>query len=478
MAGLLGITLGAAATGQASAQLNFAGSWSTSTDKGGWLYDLTMTQTGTNVTGNYTVTTAGDQQGTKGQITGTVSGSTLSLKWTQDYKTTPNAFTGTAQFTLCADGNHFAGPYQSTGGPSASLLTPDLLIGTWIGTRKGTAAGVQDKIAKALQTWLAAVGVTNASLAVMQNDGCLVGQYGYGNRRSTTSVPVASLTKAITAMCIANLVDAGKLNYTDKASTLLKSLFTDPTTKIADKRANDITVANLLRHQSGFPNGPGNDPVAPPWAAGVTNTASADVTFAKAQLAMNLDRAPGTGTWDQHYNNVNYDLLGLIIKQVTGSSYETFCKQSLFGVQSSLHFHAYPDDMPRIGAGIPALGSFGGWQISVEQYADFIDRHYRKMSTNADKFMNDSLTANPNSQGYAYGLGVVLKKNSTGGRNISHFGNWPGGLPPPPATTPPEFSSYFQLWDNNLLVVLALDKNKTDVTSPSLDTAMTTAAGK
>jgi CubicO group peptidase (beta-lactamase class C family) len=476
---VLGVTLGTAAVGPTHAQ-TFAGSWSTSTDKVGWFYDMTLTQTGANVTGNYTVTTAGDQQGTKGDIKGTVSGSTLKLTWNQETRkqgqVQANAFTGTAEFTLCADNNHFMGTYTATGGPALPSLTKDLLAGTWIGTKKGTAPGVQDKLATGFKTWLSSVGVTNASLAVMQK-GCLVGQYGFGNRRTTTPVPVASLTKAITAMCIANLVDGGKLSYTDKVSDRLKSLFTGPGVTIADNKAKDITIANLLRHQSGFPGGVGNDPVVPPWAAGVTNTASADQTFAKAQLAKNLDRAPGTGTWAQsHYNNVNFALLGMIIAQVTGQSYEAFCRQA---VLTPSRFHGYPVDQPRIGTGIPAMGAFGGWEITMEQYADFIDSHYRRMSAGADKFMSDSLTSNADSNGIAYGLGVVTgKSRASSTRNYWHFGNWPGGNPPAPPTTPQQFSSYFALWDNDLLAVAALDQNKTGVTSPSLDCAMLTAQGK
>src|ERR1700676_2521199 len=131
---LLGITLGSAAVRQAHAQGTFAGSWNTSTANPGRLYDLTLNQNGTNVTGNYTVTTAGDQQGTKGQITGTVNGNTLKFTWTQDSKQqgkiVPNFFHGTGEFTLCADGNHFAGSYQST---LPSTLTAALLNETGVG---------------------------------------------------------------------------------------------------------------------------------------------------------------------------------------------------------------------------------------------------------------------------------------------------------------------------------------------------------
>src|ERR1700681_2910561 len=97
---LLGITLGSAAVQPTQAQGTFSGSWNTSTDKVGWFYDMTLTQSGSNVTGKYTVTTAGEQKDTTGQITGTVSGSTLKFTWTQDSRNkggtvVPNVFSGT-----------------------------------------------------------------------------------------------------------------------------------------------------------------------------------------------------------------------------------------------------------------------------------------------------------------------------------------------------------------------------------------------
>jgi hypothetical protein len=116
------------------------------------------------------------------------------------------------------------------------------------------------------------------------------------------------------------------------------------------------------------------------------------------------------------------------------------------------------------------MGAFGGWEMSVEQYAHFIDTHFRKMSAKADAFMQASFPAQ-------YGLGVALKKTSKG-RNVWHTGNWPGGSPPYPPTTPSTFSSYFALWDNELLVVAAHDKMLNDSQFGTLDAALVAAAGK
>jgi CubicO group peptidase (beta-lactamase class C family) len=319
---------------------------------------------------------------------------------------------------------------------------------------------VAPKIGNAFSAWLKANSITNACLAVVQDGGAGLTGFGYGNRNSKTVVPFASLTKAITAMGIANLVDAGKLSYTDKASTRLSSFF--KTITIADPRANDITIEHLLRHTSGL----SFDSTQSAWPAGVTNTASADEGFARATLAASasggtpnplsgksLDRVPGTGA--NNYNNVNYALLGMIIKQVTGQTYEAYCTQTVLN----------PHNFSAVSIAIPAMGAFGGWQMSVEQYADFIYMHYKKMSAGADAFMNASFAA-------GYGLGVGLKKTAKG-RNIWHFGNWSSTI-----TTPSAFGSYFALWDNELLVVAAYDRSINTTQQGALDAALSKAAGK
>jgi CubicO group peptidase (beta-lactamase class C family) len=322
------------------------------------------------------------------------------------------------------------------------------------------------KLSTAFQGWLRTNGIVNATLS----NG--VYSVGYGTRKADDVFPVASLSKAITASCIASLVDAGKLSYTDKVSTRLSSVFElwktfDRTWKIADARANDITIEHLLRHTSGFPGektlqdtGKELDVVVPPWPAGVANTAAADEAFARAQLARNLTGAPGTVASD--YNNVNYALLGIIIKQVTGQSYEAYCKQAV------LNPHPFSD--VRIGAGTPALGAFGGWEMSAKQYADFISTHYRKLSSTAEPFMQ-------NSYAVGYGLGVGVKKTPKG-RNIWHFGNWPGVHPVPALTNPAQFSSYFALWDSGDLVVVLIGEQLDVAHQQSLDKAFTNALGE
>ena len=158
----------------------------------------------------------------------------------------------------------------------------------------------------------------------------------------------------------------------------------------------------------------------------------------------------------------------MIIKEVTGQTYEAYCKAAVLsplGITDA-----------QTGPGIQGMGAFGGWQISAASYANFISKTYRNMTPSREAFMQASYTAGDAGNGTAYGLGVVLRKTSKG-RNIWHFGNWPGGGPPAPPTTPSQFSSYFALWDTGDLVVVLMDKQLNTTQQDDLDAAFVAALG-
>ena len=201
------------------------------------------------------------------------------------------------------------------------------------------------KLSTALQAWMKLNSIQNATIADETHSA------GFGTRKADDPYPIASLTKAITATCIATLVESGRLNYTDRLETRLSSflaanlLLTHKSP--ADPRVATTTIAEVLRHMSGNQN----DPVAPPWASDIENGSSADEAFVSKSFSVQLATAPGT---TYAYNNVNYAVLGMIIKQATNQSYEAFCKQAVLT--------PHPFSEVRIGAGIPALGAFGGWK--------------------------------------------------------------------------------------------------------------------
>jgi CubicO group peptidase (beta-lactamase class C family) len=170
----------------------------------------------------------------------------------------------------------------------------------------GPKPSLQDNIAAAFRTWLSTNSITNASLAVIQN-GQLIRKFGFGNRTSTTVVPIASLTKAITGTCIANLVDAG----------------TDKNTTIADAHANNITIEHLLRHTSGFPGTTDREGHENGIGSGRSSMGSRHHEHSFSGRDVCQSAAVAKSHWSvgdgvmgaNDYNNVNYALLGMIINR-------------------------------------------------------------------------------------------------------------------------------------------------------------------
>jgi CubicO group peptidase (beta-lactamase class C family) len=320
-----------------------------------------------------------------------------------------------------------------------------------------------DNMAAAFKTWIGANGVTNAQITNGTRD------TGFGVTKPEDPVPLASLSKAITGLCIAKLVDAGSLSYTDTLATRLKDYLA--ANKPLDPAAGKITIAELLRHTSGlgtFGRASGTkpyDPVQGYNATAIPNDATADVKFANLSLAQTI------GAKYYAYNDVNYALLGMIIKAVTPDhSYESYCKKALF--TDPLFAGRYA--IPKIGAGTQVMGAFGGWEMSTMQYYLLISTHFRKLSPKAEQFMKDSETIKGSDGNLVqYGLGVGVFKTA-GGRRIQHYGNWNG------PTTPPQFSSFFVMYDNGQIVVAATpDKNVLGVTKalPAAQTAIENALG-
>jgi CubicO group peptidase (beta-lactamase class C family) len=143
--------------------------------------------------------------------------------------------------------------------------------------------------------------------------------YGYANREwdilnePDTKFRIGSITKQITAMAIMILQEKGKLNVHD---SICKYISDCPTTW------KDITIHHLLTHTSGiqnFQDFPDNLQYER-LPATVESTIS---RFKDKELMFK----PGT---EFGYSSSDYVLLGYIIEQVTGKSYEQVIKQFIF----------------------------------------------------------------------------------------------------------------------------------------------------
>ncbi|WP_143590985.1 serine hydrolase domain-containing protein [Thermoactinospora rubra] len=316
------------------------------------------------------------------------------------------------------------------------------------GTAAGSAASVQDRVNAALRSWMYANGVSNAGLAVMR-DNDLVGSYGYNEMSAESPANVASLSKAITGVCVMSLVDNGRLGLGTRLGSIRGLRLTIGPR--AARIARNITIEELLRHRSGITFDPSQAGLA-----GIPNADSSDVILIRRALSRPLAARPAA----ESYNNVNYALLGHVIQVVSGEPYESYCRRMALAPRGA---------NGRIGPGTRAMGAFGGWEISAVDYAMFArayDKRSRLMSPAAHRFIDAmGSAASPTA---SLGMYVV---HAPKGRNLFHHGNWRST-----ATTPNEFSAFFAMWNNGVSVVVTYDRMVSDAARVSLDNMLREAA--
>jgi CubicO group peptidase (beta-lactamase class C family) len=187
----------------------------------------------------------------------------------------------------------------------------------------------------AIETQLRAQKLPGASLAVVR-DGRLVYAKGYGYADLEAKVPVspsslfriASVSKPVTAAAILKLVEEGKLDLGARAFEILGLKPASPDASI-DPRLAQITVGELLHHTGGWNRDKSGDPMFKSRtiaaALGIPSPPNA-VAIIRFMLSQPLDFDPGTR---MAYSNFGYCVLGRVIEQVTGESYENYVKRAV-----------------------------------------------------------------------------------------------------------------------------------------------------
>jgi CubicO group peptidase (beta-lactamase class C family) len=160
--------------------------------------------------------------------------------------------------------------------------------------------------------------VPGAAIAVVQGDKVALAK-AYGQRDVEANLPVTaatkfvigSITKSFTATGVALLHNEGRLDWTKPVSDYLPELrLHDP---VATER---VTVLDLLCHQSGLPR---HDWV---WVPGDRTPAEMLSVMRYLELSSDIRTA-------YQYNNLCYNVLGLLIERLSGQSYEAFVRARL-----------------------------------------------------------------------------------------------------------------------------------------------------
>jgi CubicO group peptidase (beta-lactamase class C family) len=271
-----------------------------------------------------------------------------------------------------------------------------------------------------MRTWTAAHHVPRSSIAVMRQDR-LVFAAGYGGRGASDRLPVWSLSKAVTAVCIATLVQDGALRFDDSIGLLLAPTF-EKLGQPTDPRLAQVTVAQLLTHRSGLPNVAGDNRFAPGMHELLRRRRASDVgpeMLMPSILRLHLASTPGA---EYRYSNVGYLLLGQIIERMTGAPYQDICGHRVLA-RAGIRQPALDPTWGRL------LQSAAGWSLSGPEYLGFVRllsfRSHGLLTAETQRWartLEGRWTDDKHTM--AYTLGIRLAPVGGGRTNILHTGGW------------------------------------------------------
>ncbi len=196
------------------------------------------------------------------------------------------------------------------------------------------------------------------------------------NANTRSMFRIASMSKSFTAMAIIKLRDDGKLKLDDPISMYIPALK-------AQKLTNDaaeITIRELMTHAAGFPEDN-------PWGDRQLADTEEEL-IALFKKGISFSNVNGTA---YEYSNVGFATLGLLIKKVTGISYNEYIEQNIWkrlGMQASWEYSKVPETQLAKGYrwinqnwkeeallhdGI--YGAMGGMISSIESFSKYLALH-------------------------------------------------------------------------------------------------------
>ena len=297
--------------------------------------------------------------------------------------------------------------------------------------------------------------VSAGSLAITHH-GKLVFARGYTWSKADSPVTepislfrIASLSKPITSAGILKLVEYNQLSLDDKVIDILP--FGTPDGQIPDPNLGKVTILHLLEHLGGWDRDKAFDPMFADKKISKALGSPLPVTQADIITFMNgqpLQYRPGT---KYAYSNYGYCLLGRVIEQKTGMSYEDYIKRivlSPLGITKMQIGHSNredraPGEVTYESKSESVYGSFnlenmdshGGWLASapdlVRFTAAFDDASNCPILSAASIDTMFSLPATITREKYKpgdyyYARGWEVRDYGDGRRNTWHTGSLPG----------------------------------------------------
>lgn len=236
--------------------------------------------------------------------------------------------------------------------------------------------------------------IPGAQLAITRNEQ-LVYQRSYGLADQSNNTPVnneslfriASISKPLTAIAVLKLAETNQLDLDDKVFGPGALLGTQYGNGNYATNIRQITVRHLLDHTSGWTNNPYD-----PMFAFVTESQS----FLIGEMLDNRPLATSPGS-TYSYSNFGYCVLGRVIEEVSGQSYEDYLKTAILSpigisameIGGNTEAEIFPKEVkyydqenfsPYI-MNVTRMDSHGGWIASATDLARFlvhVDRRGQK----------------------------------------------------------------------------------------------------
>lgn len=239
--------------------------------------------------------------------------------------------------------------------------------------------------------------------------------YGYSNfeegikNSDSTFFQIASLTKIFTAIGVYDLVNKGKMKYTDPFTKHLKS-------KLPYK---NVQIKHLLNHTSGIPD---YFSLAEKYFKGPAGPDNREIFGLYSANSVKLKFAPGSSF---EYSNINYIILSSIIEDVSGMPFERYLRESVSGVpdhpsvysknelkdsfkQVAIAYASTGKKYQKVSAGATRIldnrkGS-GGLYIRAGQLHDWLCRLFFKNDYYSGALHNAGLNKSLDSRNYIFGF--------------------------------------------------------------------------
>lgn len=279
------------------------------------------------------------------------------------------------------------------------------------------------------QGWMARHAILAGSIIISHN-GTVIGESGIA-RSVDDPAKVASLSKAITAVCALKALDQADKGVQTSLAEAIPAALAAHTPR--DSRFADITVAQLITHASGIDTDYHRDELGKLRTFTVENKLWQFSKIADENLS-------GPPAWAPYrYSNANYLILGLAIEELTGEDYEAYCQREVLEAVGATSAQLNPDWR--------VMTSWGGWEISARDYLAFAEQNFAGANSPM-RPAGFNLPASDVGRGRGYSAGMIFRRTEMG--PISwHQGSWNGVR----GRVPDQFGAYVALYENGFSIV-------------------------